>query len=253
MGFSAPIAGQHVYGSGSGPGSLGAFSAPALTNTPVAGDVLVCAIFWYNGSSPTPTFTVADNNGKTYTVTANSPSQVQKVNAGMVYLAYRIADGTEGKTVTATPSLSNGTLGGLFVAEFAVSGGTATFDQDAAGTGASGTTVNTPTVPVAGAGELVYAMAAPGHTLTAANSPWTEVTETEANGELSAYILSRGSNVALDMTQNVSGEWDSMGMSFAFAASGGTPFDWLAQRPEYPDKFRKTDVVASGEMPGRGI
>jgi hypothetical protein len=31
-------------------------------------------------------------------------------------------------------------------------------------------------------------------------------------------------------------------------------FDWFnPQRPEYPDRFRKTDLIPSGSIPGRGI
>jgi hypothetical protein len=43
-------------------------------------------------------------------------------------------------------------------------------------------------------------------------------------------------------------------MTVAFQDGSSTVFDWMNQsRAEYPDRYRKIDLVPSGPMPGRGI
>jgi hypothetical protein len=219
MAFSAPAAGQHTYTFVNSAGAVNSIAGIALTNTPTAGSILCVGVFY--GGTTVPTLTVDDENGKTYAVAPNSPSGSQIATAGVVWVVYRKADGTEGKTVTAHFG-TTGDIASIYVDEFAVSGGTVSFDNDAAGSGTTGTAMNTPTIPVAGAGELVYALGVPASHVTAVGA-FTALEATFENfGESCAYILNQGSNKTLDWTQNSSGAWDSVGMSFKIGTSVDT-------------------------------
>lgn len=207
-------------------GSVGA-SGPvsfSFTNNPATGSVVCVGIAWFDGVHTSPgTVTVVDGNSNSYTLTTHSPSNTLATTAGTITLAYLIAPANAHKTITVTiPVLQPGGSFSVSADEFTVSGGTAAFDSDIAGTGGPGTTLNTPTVTVSGSGELVYSMgAADNFPVTSVNGVWTQVYASGGNGEAVGYILSRTSNVALNMTMGGSSSWDSMGMSFTFTSSGG--------------------------------
>lgn len=208
----------------------------SFTNPPAVGSVVCVSMTWFDGvNANAGTVTIADGNSNSYTVTPNSPSNTHPTDAGIVYHAYWLAVGTPHKTITATFTRTTGAGGSVAISidEFAVSGGTAAFDTDVAGNGASGTAVNTPTVTVTGSNELTYSTAIGGAAaITAVNSPWTPVYANGAMGEAVGYILSRTGNVAVAMTAGASSDWDAMGMSFAFTPSGGGS-------PTYPQLERR--------------
>jgi hypothetical protein len=178
------------------------------------------------------TVTAADNNGKTYALTPNSPSNARPATAGLAYLLYMIVPSGAGTVITVNWTTSSAFLfaADMWVMEFAVTSGTAAFDADVAGTGASGTAVNTPTVTVAGSSELLVSCAIADHQVTSVNGVWTQEAAGSGNplSEGVGYDLSASSNTAVDMTMNTSSGWDSIGMSFTFTPSGGTCTPTLA-------------------------
>lgn len=219
MGFSPP---QHVYVSG----TTGTSIVAVLGSNPTAGSVVCVSFFWYNGGAASAgAVTVQDGNSNSYTISPNSPSAARPATAGIVYNAYLIAPANADKTITISYTTAS-ILKSASVDEFPVSGGTAAFDADAAGTGTTGTAINTPTIPVNGANELVYCAGVSDHNITSVDAPWTQVfAPGPAFSEAVGYILSRSSSVAVAMTENTSGGWDTIGMSFSFTAAGGTaPF-----------------------------
>lgn len=192
-----------------------------LTNNPASGDVVCAGVLWFNGSGAPASMSVADLNSNAYTKGANSPSSAQAAGAGASFAFRLIAGGTASKTVTATysnPGASGATA--INVDDFAVAGGSASFDLDVAGSGATGTTINTPTVTRSGTNELLWGYAGSQNGISAAGSPWT-LGGIDAGGNASEYILSSSANQALAFTQT-SGVWDSVGMSFSIS-SGFTP------------------------------
>lgn len=197
-----------------------------LAGAPTSGNV-VCIAFLYSDTlgGNAGTVTGVDSNAKSYTLTPNSPSNARPATAGLVYFLYLLVPSGAGATVTVNWTTSAATLfaADIWVMEFAVTGGTASFDMDIAGTGASGTAITTPTVTVAGASELIIAAAVSDHQVSTVDSPFTVETQGTGTGlsEGVGYILSRSTNVAVAMTQNITSGWDSMGMSFKFTASGG--------------------------------
>lgn len=198
-------------------------TSAVLTNNPANGDVVCVGTFWSNGTSTPPaSHSVADATPNTYTRASNSPASTQGAAAGIAY-EYYIAGITNGlKTVTS--SYTNPGAGGaveVIVDDFAVSGGSASADSNAAGSGNSTSPLNNPTITVSGAGELVHCYACVSAGITSVDAPWTQGA-IGTDGSASGYILNRGTNVALAMTFGGTEQWDSVGASFKIA-SGFTP------------------------------
>jgi hypothetical protein len=190
-----------------------------LTNNPAQNDLVVCAVIWWNGTNNgTPaSMTVSDGSGNTFTKSPNSPVYA---NVSPVYLFYLAnAPANANKTITATFTSTSG-ADGIVCDDFTVSGNPVSLDADNAGGGASGATVNTPTITVSGSGELLYAAANPGGALSTAGGSWT----LGGNGIMlhiaggSEYILSASANTALNFA-NSGGAWDSIGASFKQTAA----------------------------------
>lgn len=198
-----------------------------LTNNPALGDLVCLGFTWFNGTAnPPASLTIVDGNGNSYTKSPHSPSGVNALNVGQTYGFYlNNAPANASKSIIATytdPGASGATE--LFADDFTVSGGTSAFDLDVAGNSTvAGTTINTPTVTRTGTGELLYCYASPQSAISSVNSPWTQGS-IGTDGTASGYILSASADTALNMTC-VSGEWDSIGMSFTFTPTpaGGGP------------------------------
>lgn len=201
--YTAPGANNHCYNdSGSG-----ITTHCALTATPASGSLVTVTIFSAFGL----TATVADNAAHSYTKTPASPSAVNDASAGSISLFYFVAGAGAGNDITVIASGSG--LLTISVNNWGVSGGTPAFDQDIAGNGTTGTTINTPTVAGTGSGRLLIVAAASENGVTGVNSPWTaDLQGVGTFGEETAYILS-GSSQAANFTQS-SGHWDTIGAAF---------------------------------------
>ena len=214
----AIVTGQHAYATG----DVSTTATAALPANPTAGSVVCVAAFWYDGVNASTTATAKDANNNNYTLSPNSPSSVNGTTTGASYVFYLLnAPANADKTVTITWGLIS-VAAEIWVVEFSVSGGTAAFDADNTGNGASGTAINSPTITVNGSGELLFCHAAPQNCVTAIGGAWTSpetLSVTNCGG--AGYILSASANTAVNMTQSASGSWDAMGMSFSFTASGG--------------------------------
>lgn len=226
--FPSRVQGCHAAASG-----LAVTENCTLGAAPTAGNVVAIAFLYSDTAGGNAgTVTAIDSNAKTYTLTPNSPSNARPASAGLAYLLYQIVPAGAGATITVAWTTAAATLfsADMWVMEFAVSGGTAAFDADVTGTGASGTAVNTPTVTVAGASELLVSCAIADHQVTSVNGVWTQEAAGTGNplSEGVGYDLSASSNTAVDMTMNTSSGWDSIGMSFTFTPSGGTCTPTLA-------------------------
>ena len=206
----------HVQGQVSGVITSGTTASVTLSAAPTLGDT-VCVGIVFQGAT-LPTCTVADANGNVYTVTPNSPSSAQFSSAGAVFLAYLLnAPSNASATITAT---FNQTIDAATIRaeEFSLSSGySATLDTDIVGSGTTGTAINSPSITPASATELLYSCAVPGHSITSANSPWTQdAAGIDANGCDGEYILSSASGATVvNYTVNTSGPWDAMVMAIA--------------------------------------
>lgn len=201
-----------------------------LASNPIVGNLVSVGGFGYNSGGAAPTITIKDGNLNTYTNSPHSPSSADTAGAGHCYSAYFIASGTPDKNITVTFG-SGVDDPSLWVMEFA-KGATETwsFGNDAAGTGASGTTINTPTIPNS-TGDLLVAYGAPDHVVNGVGGAWTaQETLPVASGDGAAYILSAsGANVAVNFSMNTSGGWDSMGMNFVLSAAPSAPVAHLLE------------------------
>jgi hypothetical protein len=146
-----------------------------------------------------------------------------------VYLYEWVATGTPSAAITATIN-SPGTTVNVWADEFVVSGGTASFDKDAAASSSTaGTTINTPSITPTNSGSLLYSCAAAGGTISAPSAggtlgSWTGAAGAITNGDMSEYDLSASSATAVDYTQS-SGTWSAMAMAFFITASGSLVFE----------------------------
>lgn len=190
-----------------------------LTNNPAAGDVVCLGGVWSDGTAnPPASYSIADSNSNAYTRSTNSPLTTNNQSAYAYYLNNAPANAT--KTITASYSNTGGGGYAEVVADdFAVSGGTSAFDQDAKASG-TGTSPNTPTLTVSGSNELAWFYITSQNGVTSVDSPWTQSGITSSFSNASGYILSRSTNVAVAATQN-NGTWDNVALSFSFSASGG--------------------------------
>lgn len=210
--------------------NVGASTTTATVNfgsTPTTGNLMVAILLWFDGTSNTAgTPTVKDGNNVAFTVTPNSPSNARPTTAGIVYFFSLQVPASANGAITATFN-TTGLVGvaTLYAMEFAPSSGTnGGLDVDTTGTGASGTSLNTPTVTVNQANDLLVACGLPDHQVLTVDSPWVQV-QAGAGGNFSegvGYLLSASANTALAMTMNVTSGWDSLGASFKFTPAGGT-------------------------------
>jgi len=193
-----------------------------LGSNPTQGNLVCVAI---DQPMSGQTVTVKDANNNTYQVTTNSPSPFTS-GVGNVFLAYLLsAPANASKIVNITFGTTLTNNADAWAEEFSVSGGSATFDKDATGTGSSGTTVNTPSITPTNAGSLLYAAAAVAGSISAPAAGGTLGVWTGAAGGISSqtgddaeYDLSTSSATAVDFTQS-SGAWSAMAMAFYIAAS----------------------------------
>jgi hypothetical protein len=192
-----------------------------------AGDLIAISVWCNNAGAGCTISTLQDGSGNPYTVTPNSPGATNG-NSGQPRIAYRLASGASGTvtvTVTITASMEL-QIGGLDVA--LGSGCTATFDTDAAATSAVAH-LTTPSVTVAGAGDVLYAFAATegGFGSGVGGGPWSQgngntAYPTTTNAD--AYILNSSSgSIALDLTEFAADRTSQIVAAFKLSSGGGGP------------------------------
>jgi hypothetical protein len=200
-----------------------------LSSAPTTGN-LVCVGFLAQAQNVSA-LTVKDSNNNSYTVTPNSPAT--QSSCGAAFTAYLLsAPSNASATITATWTTASNAA--IWADEFSYTGGSAVFDKDLAGTGTTGTTINTPVLVPAGAGELGYvqglaqgSISAPAAGATLGS--WTGSAGAITNGNMAEYALNLSASTAADFTQS-SGAWAAMGMLIKIVA-GGTPTPGIIYSP----------------------
>lgn len=139
-------------------------------------------------------------------------------SAGYIGQAYFIASGTPDKTITITFNRTI-VVAEIWVKNFSATG-VITYDN---GAFASGTgTVNTPSIPVAGSGELVWAVTSNAADTNGATGAWADSEGGGASSNASAFILSVSANTAVGWAGTAAAAFNAIGMSFAATAGGRT-------------------------------
>lgn len=235
MGFSAPVAGQSVNTTVNSSAST---ATATLGVNPTVGNVVAVGGFFFDGVTNIPTtIAIQDQNGNVYTAGPNSPAFVQAANAGTVFWAYLIAPANAHKAITVTFSgaVHTFTNASLSAQEYPVSGGTASLDADLGGSGTTTTkAINTPTIPVNGANELIVSVASTDDAVTSAADSWVlPANQPAADGDAMAYQLSVsvGTAVAFTLVDFGTHFWDSGGMSFTITAAASTDIAFAFTAP----------------------
>jgi hypothetical protein len=189
-----------------------------LASAPVAGQVVAVSVQTF----PVITLsTVKDGANNSYTITPHSCSTTNEATAGNACLAYWLPGITGNTTVTAT--ITGGTCGScsITVDVFSVvdtTGGTLTFDNDAAGSGTN--TVNTPSLTPAqagwpkDAGELYWGFCTNQTNCDLATGSWTLDGSSTSFGEGSEWQSHVVTTTAVGFVGNVSDQYDTMIMAF---------------------------------------
>jgi hypothetical protein len=129
--------------------------------------------------------------------------------------------GVAGGTYTATVTGGTCSACDLFITEFPVSGGTASFDKkDTTGSGTGA--ISTPTLVPAGTGELYVAHASNAASVVGVTGAWTLGPDgVSANGDAMEYKLSVSASDSVGFTGTGGATFDSSIVAYSFTASGG--------------------------------
>jgi len=191
---------------------------------PAARDVVIIHGLWFAGGGAGTLNSVADNNGKAYTIPTNSPSTNDAV-AGQIHCAYRICDGTEGDQIAFNYS-TNFTVAALWAGHYnAGAGNTFSFDSDAKGTGTA--PVTTPSITPSAANSLMQVASA----FSSDGLPqgaWTQLAAQH-------FSCSAGYDLDVDAAQAANfagtGTYTDHQICFKAAAGGGPSFRERSRRP----------------------
>lgn len=216
VGFSAPGVNDHCYTGGVGSGTT---IACTLGAAPAAGSVVAVSVKTFSGLTLS---TVKDGALTSYILPTTHCEATNDATAGTECIAYLIPSVTGNATVTATVTGGTCVACSITVDVFGVSGGTASFNNSAAANGAANN-VTGPTIPVAGAGTLIWGACTDASSCTAVNGSWTaEAQGLGTDGEESEYQLSVSSNTAVGFDGGGAGaQWSAVGMAFTFTPAGG--------------------------------
>ena len=222
----------HVQGNSGASGAAGSRTVSVtLVNPVAAGDFIVCGL---SGAEPTNTSltSIKDQAGNSYAVSPHSPTAYLS-GAGMGWGAYNLAPPAGNTTVTGTlaAASAHATQYILHCDEFSAVGGTATFDKDAVNSNAGpGTAMNLPSISPSVSGSLLYALGNPRWNITGCGSPWVcggngiqPSTGFGLGGTAAEYIKSASGTIPIGFTQNQSGTWSAVVMSFTITAKGAAP------------------------------
>jgi hypothetical protein len=216
LGSTASFA-QFTHVRGASHGASGTTNAVALGAAPTTGHLVVVAAC---PDVAVTALTVKDANNNSYTITPHSPSTVTS-GAGQCWMAYLLsAPANASATINISWTGAANVAG--FADEFSYTGGTATFDTDiAANTATAGTTINTPSITPAASGELLFAGAAAGGTISGVGGTWATSGGAILFGDDAEYILSSASGATAVNFAQSSGGWSSMAIAIKLVSAGG--------------------------------
>jgi hypothetical protein len=207
----------------------GTGSTCTASSNPSTTDLIRCYVFWSNGIDNTSpaSISVADSNANSYT---KAPASPFNGNHYQFYLKNAPANAS-GTIIAAFSSWGATGFGAMQCDVFTDSTpSTTVLDLESSGTGGPSTAITTPTISATSSGELLIATCSPDNQITTANSPWTIGADDGTFGIATEFQVS-ASSTAVNFTQNTSGNWTCVGMSFsptAIASCSGSSPNWTA-------------------------
>jgi hypothetical protein len=250
----------HVQGNSGASGAAGSRTVSVkLLNPVAAGDFTVCGL---SGAEPTNTslISIKDQAGNAYALSPQSPTTYLS-GAGMGWGAYNLAPPAGNTTVTGTLAAASAHVGQyiLHCDEFSSGGGTAAFDKDAVNSNAGpGTAMNLPSISPSVSGSLLYALGNPRWNVTGCGSPWVcggsgiqTSTGFGLGGTATEYITNASGTIPIGFTQNQSGTWSAVVMSFQITSKGAAPTIVTQPAPNTVSVGQTAtfSVVAAGSSP----
>jgi hypothetical protein len=232
-GFSAPIGCYNQAASGTS-------VSCTLATAPAAGT----AVAVFAVSHGQTGFAVKDGNSNVYTITPHSPASTYDATAGSAWLAYYIAGPSANPTVTASWASGACTACSITVMSFPVVGGSAVFDTDGIGSGATGAT-SLPTVIPGGSSDLLIGACADSGGCGKVTGSWVAgPTGLGSFLEEAEYTLAGSAPETVGFAGAGGATWDSIGMAFKFNASSG--FTGAALKGAAVSAFSPCDLNQDG-------
>jgi hypothetical protein len=227
--YTSPGPWTHVMGSATIGNSVNGTTCTAtLPSNPPTGSTVKFGLVAWNSGGPTPTLTsIQDANGNSYMLTPGSPSNTQYATSGEAWIGY-ILSAPPNALAAITATFSSSIYHANCFADVAqvASGYTPVFDGDTAGSGTTGTAINTPSFTPATSQEDVYVVGINTNFISAAGSPWATnapiypASGYSTMGAATGWVENQTSTVNPNMTGNSSGAWDTIIAAFKAAASG---------------------------------
>lgn len=209
-GFSAPTGCYNQAASGNS-------VSCTLASAPAAGT----AVAVFAVSHGQTGFTVKDGSSNAYTVTPHSPASTYDATAGSAWLAYYIAGAGANPTVTASWASGKCTACSITVLSFPVVGGSASFDTDGIGSGATGAT-SLPTLIPGGSSELLIGACADSGGCGNVTGSWVAgPTGLGSFLEEAEYTLAGSAAETVGFAGAGGATWDTIGMAFKLSAGSG--------------------------------
>jgi hypothetical protein len=193
--------------------------AVVLSGPPAVGDVVALSVALITSSTIS---SIADSNGKAYTISTHSPSNGVVTPYNKVFLAYRIATGGESATITVTPGTNSNV--DIYADDFSVSGSAAFFGADITGNGTSASSPTTsPSITPSASGNMLYAGGSiTNFAFTGMSGTWTG--SVAGSYDAAGYITSSGSGAtAVAFAFSGSQTYNAIAMNFTQAAPAATP------------------------------
>lgn len=193
--------------------------ACTFASNPATGSLVAVGLLFYDGTNSPPTYTIQDGNGNVYTNSPDTSGASLMNDAGWAGQGYLLsAPANADKVITVTYSKNYSGAAAIWCDNFTPPAGTtASRDSSAFATGSGA--INTPTITVSGANELVYGTATDSSDVGSVTGAWTESEGGKIYGNSSEWILDVSANTAVGFTGTAARGYNAIGMSFSFAAA----------------------------------
>src|SRR5271166_6478513 len=206
-----------------GPAGTALTESSTFNSSVTSGDTVIGAVF-STGASDTLS-SVVTSKSQTCTITAHSPSTQASAGSAWMYNCFNVTGGVYPWYVTAT--FASGTSKrSVWSVELSNGGRTPAFDADVAGSGTTGTAVNTPTLTPSNSGDFYYSFVNDSAGISSVNSPWT-TGSSGGNTNYDAYQLNASGAQATNMTSAASGAWASIEEALFPGSLGGDDSEHL--------------------------
>lgn len=201
-----------------------------LPNNPTAGNLVAVAFSFDSNTATISSLRDSAGTPNNYTLTPSTPYRNTPTFGGgnnTTGIAY-LPNVPAGATKTITLTLNTSVQIDLWAIEVSGAATVSPLEADATNhSSTAGTTINLPSYTTVNAGDLLVAVCFLSGGVTAANSPWTEISTIPASGSGAEYMVKAATGAQAVGWTATSSTWGAIMAAFK-AASGATPTGTLS-------------------------